>query len=150
MPTAKVTPPRWLKPMNRVFVGLQRTGLKLGGMYLLTVPGRKSGKPRTTPISLMEHEGGRYVVGGFPGADWVRNASAAKAGTLTCGRRHERVLLVELPVEQARPILRAFPAKVPSGVSMMTSAGIVESGSPDEFEALAGRCAVFRIDPSPA
>ena len=50
------TLPRWLKPVNKVFVALQRIGLKLGGMYVLTVPGRRSGKPRSTPISLMEFE----------------------------------------------------------------------------------------------
>ncbi|WP_246257145.1 nitroreductase family deazaflavin-dependent oxidoreductase [Amycolatopsis anabasis] len=143
----KIAPPRWLKPMNKVFVALQRLGFRLGGMYLLTVPGRKSGQPRTTPISLMNFEGGRYVVGGFPGADWVRNARAAGTGTLSCGRRAEHVRLTELSEEDARPVLRAFPAEIPTGVSMMKDAGLVRTGSPEEFEALAGRCAVFRFDP---
>ena len=77
----KVMPPRWLKPLNRVFVALQRCGFSLGGSHTLTVVGRRSGKPRTTPLSLMTFEGQRYVVGGFPGADWVANARAAPAGS---------------------------------------------------------------------
>jgi deazaflavin-dependent oxidoreductase (nitroreductase family) len=145
--TSAVTPPRWLKPMNKVFVTLQRGGLKLGGMHVLTVVGRRSGKPRTTPISVMDFEGGRYVVGGFPGADWVKNARAAGEGTLACGRRREQVKLVELSVEEARPVLRAFPVITPSGVSIMKDSGVVSSDSPDEFEALAGICAVFRFEP---
>ena len=48
-----------------------------------------------------------------------------------------------------RPALRAFPTEVPTGVSFMRDAGLVATGTPDEFEALAGRCAVFRIDPAP-
>jgi deazaflavin-dependent oxidoreductase (nitroreductase family) len=141
------TPPRWLKPMNKVFVTLQRGGLRLGGMHVLTVAGRRSGKPRTTPISVMAFDGERYVVGGFPGADWVKNARAAGEGTLACGRRRERVKLAELTVEEARPVLRAFPVVTPSGVSIMKDAGVVQSDSPDEFENLAGHCAVFRFDP---
>lgn len=37
---------------------------------ILTVTGRTSGRPRTTPITPMYVDGKRYVVGGFPGADW--------------------------------------------------------------------------------
>jgi hypothetical protein len=32
-------------------------------------------------------------------------------------------------------------------VSFMTRSGLVSGPNPDEFEALAGRCAVFRVDP---
>ena len=142
------TPPRWLKPMNKVFVALQRGGLKLGGMHVLTVAGRRTGKPRATPISVMAFEGERYAIGGFPGADWVKNARAAGKGTLACGRRREQIKLVELAMEEARPVLRAFPTVTPSGVSIMKDAGVVKSDSPDEFEALAGRCAVFRFAPA--
>jgi deazaflavin-dependent oxidoreductase (nitroreductase family) len=145
--TPAVTPPRWLKPMNKVFVTLQRGGLKLGGMHVLTIVGRRSGKPRATPISLMRFEGERYVVGGFPGADWVKNARAAGEGTLSNGRKREQVKLVELSAEEARPVLRAFPVITPSGVSIMKDSGLVSSDSPDEFEALAGICAVFRFAP---
>jgi deazaflavin-dependent oxidoreductase (nitroreductase family) len=109
------------------------------------VPGRKSGQPRTTPVSLMNFEGARHVVGGFPGADWVKNARAAGQGVLSCGRSKETVRLVELPAEEARPVLRAFPVEVPTGVDFMKNAGLVTSANPDEFEALAGRCAVFRL-----
>ncbi len=92
-------------------------------------------------------DGERYVVGGLPGADWVRNAQANPDATLKYGRRSERVRMVEMPIEQARPLLRQFPTLVPSGVSFIRNAGLVKEGTPDEFEALAGRCAVFRFDP---
>jgi len=117
------------------------------GPVVLTVPGRASGEPRSTPITPMVIDGQRYVVGGFPKADWVRNARAAGAGTVTQGRRKEQVGIVEVPAEQARPLLRQFPALVPSGVGFMKNAGLVTGPHPDEFEALAGRCAVFRLDP---
>ncbi|HEX5142737.1 MAG TPA: deazaflavin-dependent nitroreductase, partial [Mycobacterium sp.] len=95
----------------------------------------------------MHIDGQRYVVGGFPGADWVLNARANSEATVTQGRRHERVRMVELPAEQARPLLRQFPVLVPAGVGFMKRCGLVVQGTPDECEALAGRCAVFRFDP---
>ncbi|WP_167106535.1 nitroreductase family deazaflavin-dependent oxidoreductase [Mycobacterium sp. DL592] len=143
----RIIPPWWLKPMNKVFMGAMRLGIVKDGPVVLTVPGRKSGKPRSTPITPFTVDGKRYVVGGFPGADWVRNVRAADAVTVTQGKRSERLHMVELPPDEARPLLRAFPALVPTGVSFMKNAGLVTEGKPDEFEALAGRCAVFRFDP---
>jgi hypothetical protein len=43
--------------------------------------------------------------------------------------------------------LRAFPAAVPTGAQLMKRAGVLTDGTPDELEGLAGRLAVFRIDP---
>ena len=115
----RIAPPWWLKPWNNVFMALSRLGVipANAGPMVLTVPGRKSGKPRSTPITPFTVDGKRYVVGGFPGADWVRNARAADVATLTQGKRTERVHMVELPADDARPLLRAFPTLVPTGVS---------------------------------
>jgi hypothetical protein len=55
--------------------------------------------------------------------------------------------MVELAVDEARPLLRRFPVLVPTGVEIMKKSGLVANGEPEEFEALAGRCAVFRFDP---
>ena len=63
------------------------------------------------------------------------------------GRRRERGRMVELSAEDAGPVLRAFPTEVPTGVGFMRRSGLVTDGRPEEFEALAGRCAVFRLDP---
>lgn len=127
-----------------------KLGLPVGGKespVVLTVAGRKSGEPRSTPVTPMTVEGKRYVVAGFPGADWVLNARAASQATLTRGRHQEKVHMVEMTADEARPLLRAFPTEVPTGVGFMKRSGLVVDGTPDEFEALAGRCAVFRFDP---
>lgn len=147
---AKIKPPWWLKPMNKVFMFMLRRGLPISGKegpLVLTVAGRASGAPRSTPITPMYVDGKRYVVAGFPGADWVKNARAAETATLTSGKVAETVRMVELGIDEARPLLRQFPILVPTGVSFMKRSGLVTDGTPDEFEALAGRCAVFRFDP---
>ncbi|HEX5144024.1 MAG TPA: nitroreductase family deazaflavin-dependent oxidoreductase [Mycobacterium sp.] len=146
----RIKPPPWLKPVNKILLTMLRLGFPTPGSeapVVLTVTGRKSGRPRLTPVTPMHIDGQRYVVGGFPGADWVRNARAAGVVTLTKGRRREAVRMVELSAEDARPLLRVFPMPRPTGVSFMKNSGLVTEGRPDEFEALAGRCAVFRFDP---
>ena len=131
---------------------MSRVGMRFGGEspVVLTVKGRKSGRERSTPVTPMTGDGKQYVVAGFPGADWVRNARAAGSGTLSPGRKKQRVKIVELNPEDARPVLRAFPVEVAIGVGFMKSSGLVRQGTPDAFEALAGRIAVFRLDQLPA
>jgi deazaflavin-dependent oxidoreductase (nitroreductase family) len=141
-------PPRFLKSMNKVVLALGRIGLPAGPSQVLTVPGRKSGQPRSTPMTPFDHDGGLYTVAGYPGADWAANARAAGFGTLSRGRRARRVRIVELSADESRPILRAFAEKVPVGVGFAKRSGLVVDGTPDEFEGLAGRLAVFRFEPT--
>jgi deazaflavin-dependent oxidoreductase (nitroreductase family) len=143
-----VRPPWWLKPANKVFIRMSRLGLSFGGErpVVLTVPGRKSGRERSTPVTPMTVGGQEYVVAGFPGADWVANVRAAGEATVARGRNTRRVRMVELSADASRPLLRVFPEKVPTGVGFMKRAGLVTDGRPQEFEALAGRIAVFRLD----
>ena len=110
-------PPRYLKTMNKVMKTVQRLGIPTGPAMVLTVPGRKSGRPRSTPMTPFQFQGGLYVVAGYPGADWAANARAAGTGTLSRGRRSREVRIVELEAEEARPVLRAFPTEVPVGVA---------------------------------
>jgi deazaflavin-dependent oxidoreductase (nitroreductase family) len=142
--------PRWLKQVNRLLIVLLRLGVPISRQespVVLTAPGRKTGKPRSTPITPMVVDGRRYVVNAYPGADWVGNVRAAEHVTLTQGRRSELVRMVELGQDDARPILREFPAQVPTGVDLMKRAGVLQAGTPDELEGMAGRLVVFRIEP---
>ena len=150
MPSSEsVRPPWWLKPANKVVIQMSRLGMSFGGEspVVLTVPGRKSGREHSTPVTPMTVGGTEYVVAGFPGADWVANVRAAGQVRLARGRNIRRVNMVELSADDARPLLRVFPTEVPTGVGFMKRAGLVTEGRPEEFEALAGRCAVFRLDP---
>lgn len=132
----RIRPPWWLKPANKIFIQMSRLGMRFGGESpaVLTVRGRKSGRERSTPVTPMTVDGNRYVVAGFPGADWVANVRAAGQVTLARGRRTQTMRMVEL-------------SPVPTGVGFMKRAGLITDGRPEEFEALAGRCAVFRLDP---
>jgi len=142
----KIAPPRWLKPVNAVLLVARRCGLGwTRELPVLVLPGRKTGKLRRTPVTPLDLDGQRYLLAGFPGADWAANARAAAVGVLS-GRRDERVRLVELSPADAEPVLRAWPVRVPQGAKIMKDGGVVPDLEPGTFAALAGRCAVFRID----
>lgn len=145
----RIRPPWWLKATNKAIMMVSRLGLAYGkeGPAVLTVPGRKSGTARSTPVTPMTVDGKRYVAG-FATADWAKNIRAAGQVTLSRGRTSEQVRMVELSVDESRPFLRAWPTEVPNTVGFMKRAGAVRSGNPDEFEALAGRCTVFRFEPA--
>lgn len=139
-------PPKSLKVANKVIIWLQRRGLPIGTMHLLTVRGRKSGEPRTTPVSPLTVNGHRYIIGGYAKGDWVKNARAAGEAVLSRGKAQERVRLVELPEPEREPVLRAFPKEVPHGVPMFVKTGVVRDATPDGFAAAAPHVAVFRIE----
>ena len=99
---------------------------------------------------MLDHRTGeRYLLEGFPGADWARNVRAAEGrAQLSVGRTVSDVRLVELSADQAVPVLRAWPELAGTdGPKMMKDAGVVDDVTPEAFAAAAGRCAVFRIDP---
>jgi len=132
--------------MNKVLIVVQRLGLGMPDLPVLVLPGRRTGKLRRTPVSVLTLDGHRYLLAGFPGSDWPANARAAGSGTLRVGRREEHVRLVELNAEDARPVLRAWPGAYAQGADMMRDAGVVTDVTPEAFEQVAGVCPVFRIE----
>jgi deazaflavin-dependent oxidoreductase (nitroreductase family) len=134
--------------MNRILLKVRRVG-GMRELPVLTVAGRRSGKLRSTPLTVVTLDGIRYLLEGFPGADWVRNVRAAGGvAELRTGRGIESVRLLELDHDAAAPVLRAWPVHAPSGAKIMMDTGVVHAITPDAFAALAGRCAVFRVESS--
>jgi len=75
-------------------------GVPLGFNRLVTIRGRKSGLPRTTPLAVIEVGGRRWVWSPWGEVHWVRNLRAAGRATITFRRREEEVRAVELDPEQ--------------------------------------------------
>lgn len=102
--------PWFVRLGNVMTTTLLRAGIKLAGfgypMYLLTVPGRKSGQPRTVPIVLIEQQGKRYLSSPYGIVDWVRNLRAAGQATLTRARRSQIVAARELAPNEAAIVLQ--------------------------------------------
>jgi deazaflavin-dependent oxidoreductase (nitroreductase family) len=92
---------------------LLRLGLAPRTTMLLTVPGRRSGTLRSTPVTLVEKDGQRWLVAPYGQVGWVRNARAAGQVELSRGRRSEIVRVKELTPEEAAPILKAYLERAP-------------------------------------
>lgn len=129
---------------NRVVMLLHRAGLPVGPMQLLTVPGRRTGIPRTNPVAPVVVGGVTYICQAYPHSDWVKNARAAGRGTLARGRHRRDVDLVELPEGERGAILREFPAQVPRGVGAFVRNGLVTAPTAEAFAAAAPDIPVFR------
>jgi deazaflavin-dependent oxidoreductase (nitroreductase family) len=125
-------------------------GLAPGPVCVLTVPGRRTGKPRSTPVSPLTVSGSRYIVAGLPDSDWARNVRAAGHAQLSQGRRRGPVTLTEVTDGTLKEqVMRAYPREVPRGASMFVQLGIISSVDPDSFAAAASRVAVFEIRTAP-
>ncbi|NUS13156.1 MAG: nitroreductase family deazaflavin-dependent oxidoreductase [Streptomyces sp.] len=132
------------KVRNRVVVFFHRIGLPFGPMQLLTVPGRKTGIPRTNPVAPVTIDGVTYICQAYPHADWVKNARAAGHGTLTRGRRTRAVELVEVPEAERGAVLREFPAQNPRGVGAFVRNGLVAAPTAEAFAAAGPAVPMFR------
>jgi hypothetical protein len=146
-------PPRWmeaaLKIFNPAIIRMQRLGLAFGPAWLLTVPGRKSGKLRTTPVAPLIVAGERYLLAVYEETDWVANARAAGWGILARGRREERVSLAELSLADRTDLLRKLPHEAPQAAGFIKQRfGIAYE--PEATAGLADKCRVFRIGSTPA
>jgi deazaflavin-dependent oxidoreductase (nitroreductase family) len=101
-----------LSPIRRAANALMTALLKLGlgppNTALLTVRGRKTGRPFTTPVNLVTHGGARYLVSPYGDRTWSRNARASGRVDLRRGRRVESARVEEIPPESAAAILRKY------------------------------------------
>jgi deazaflavin-dependent oxidoreductase (nitroreductase family) len=133
----------FVRVSNAIVAALLRRGVTMGTNVLLTVPGRKSGEPRTTPVTLLERDGERYLQSPFGEVNWVRNLRAAGSGTLTRGRRVEPIKVVEVSPAEAAQVYKAVLATVPSLIKGYFD---VTPDSPlEDFEREAPRHPMFRI-----
>jgi deazaflavin-dependent oxidoreductase (nitroreductase family) len=136
-------------PLARRLMG---SGVPLGPNALLTVRGRSSGMPRTTPVAVVAIAGRRWVIGTFGDVNWVRNLRASGKATLSVGRHTEHVDARELSQGQAagffKEILGPYVRRTPLGAFVLGSV----LGAKDilrDPDAAASSHPVFELRPSP-
>jgi deazaflavin-dependent oxidoreductase (nitroreductase family) len=139
--TYRVTP--FVRMSNMLTTSMLRAGLSFNSMNLLTVPGRKSGEPRTVPVSVLERDGERYLIGAFGNVNWVRNLRASGRGTLRIGREVHAFTAEELSPHDAAPVLKVGFDMAPGYVRQFFDA--TPDSSLADFEREAPRHPVFRL-----
>ncbi|HEY0537505.1 MAG TPA: nitroreductase family deazaflavin-dependent oxidoreductase [Actinoallomurus sp.] len=128
---------------DRVMAFMLRRGAAPPGLYLLTVPGRKTGIPRTTPVAPLENDEGRWLVAPYGPDGWARNARAAGRVTLRRGRTTESLVVTELQAAEAAPILKQYLAEHPFTVGAYFD--VDKDAALEDFAAEAAQHPVFRL-----
>ena len=103
----------WRRTVNRIVRLLLRFGVGPPRTYVLTVPRRKTGRLYSTPVTLVEEDGRRWLVAPYGEVGWVRHARAAGYVMLSRGSRSERVSIAELGPDESAAVLKRYVTQVP-------------------------------------
>jgi deazaflavin-dependent oxidoreductase (nitroreductase family) len=140
--------PRWVTFWGPIAKFLLAAGVPMGPNALVTIRGRKSGLPRTTPLAIIEVSGRRWVWAPWGDVAWVRNLRAEGRATIIVRRRKEEVTATELDPTQRvaffRDILGPLARGIPLGVWFVRTFDQVDLDDP--LEAAEGR-RVFELHP---
>ena len=140
--------PSWVPYFNPIAKLLLRAGIPMGPNVLITVRGRKSGLPRTTPVTIIENAGRRGLISPFGEVNWVRNLRTAGYATITVRGRKEEVTAVELgsteAVEFIRDVLAPHARRTRLGSWIVRNLDKIDFDNPEE--AAKGR-PVFELYP---
>lgn len=139
--------PSWLQ--RRANAGLTRALGKGRGprfMWLLTVHGRVTGRPRTTPVVPVRAGDRTWVVSPFGEVAWVRDARATGRLELHRGEDRTTYRVRELGAAEAVPVLRRY-LSMPSRFFVRRHMHVTATSSDDAIAAVAVRHPVFECIP---
>ncbi len=140
--------PRRVRFFSPILKFLLDAGIPLGVNKLVTIRGRKSGLPRTTPLAVIEVGGRRWVWSPWGEVQWVRNLRAAGRATISMRGRPEEVTATELnPMERIgyfRDVLGPLARSIPFGTWFIRIVDGVDLNDP--VAAAEGR-RVFELHP---
>ena len=143
--------PSWVTFFGPITKFLLAARVPLGYNGLVTIRGRTSGLPRTTPLAIIEVAGRRWVWSPWGEVNWVRNLRAAGHATVTVRGRNEEVRATELDPSQRvaffRDVLRPVAHDMRFGASFVRIVDGVDVDRP--VEEAEGRC-VFELHPASA
>lgn len=131
--------------INRLITWLLKLGLEPDSYYLLTVIGRKSGKPHSVPVVMIDNLT-RWLVAPYGAVDWVKNARKAGVVTLTRGKHSQNFAIRELSTHEAAPILKIYIHQFPITEPYFDA---TPNSSLNEFESDAQSRPVFELIATP-
>ena len=130
------------KVLNTAMAALARRGR--GPAWELTVTGRRSGEPRTVPVTPIEVDGSRYLVAPYGAVGWVHNLRAAGTAALRRGSNVEEIAVTEVDGLEAGTVLMAYYVDLERIVGNYFD--LPEDPALDDFVATVPDHPVFRIE----
>ena len=111
--------PRVVPFFNHVAKPLVAAGMPMGPNGMLTVRGRTSGEPRSTPLAIIEVDGRRWIWSPWGDVHWVQNLRAAGQATIQVRRLQLEVTAVELDAAERvaffRDTFAPYARRIPFG-----------------------------------
>jgi F420H(2)-dependent quinone reductase len=139
-------PTRLGRLVSRTLAWLAGLGLMPPVLLALRVKGRRSGRLHANVLVVARHAGQRYLVSMLgDGSDWVRNVRAAGGEAFVKRGWLRPVKLTEVPASERGPILKAYCRVATSGRHHFP---VPHDAPISEFDVVAKRYPVFRIDPA--
>jgi deazaflavin-dependent oxidoreductase (nitroreductase family) len=138
--------PGWIRFFNPLARSLMAAGMPMGPDVLLTVRGRRTGLPRSTPVAIAEIAGREWLLSPFGDVDWARNLKAAGHATIRSGRRRYEIDATALGRENRIAFFRDVlePYLLTHGTVVRWIVRTLD-GIPDDPVAAADACDVFQV-----
>lgn len=143
-PIKRFHPGRGQQIGNAVMTVVARWGL-IPHTYVMTTRGRKTGTPRSNPVTLVERGENRWLVAPYGPVAWVLNARAAGRVTLSRRGKAQDYDIEELAADSAGPILKDY-VQIASATKSYFQA--TKTSPVAEFTAEASRHPVFALTPA--
>ena len=127
------------KAINLLMTQLSRLGV--GVSVELVTTGRKTGEPRSVPVSPIVVDDAEYIVAPYGPVGWVLNARANPGAVIRKGRNRRDVELVDVTGDAARVVAAYYERERFPRPYM----DLPDSPTLDDFERATGSFPVFRV-----
>lgn len=127
---------------NAWFAFLTGRGRGASYRHILTVAGRTTGVPRSTPVDVMAIDGHRWLVAPYGETNWVRNVRAVGRISLRRGRFTEQLRTEEIAGTDVVVPIRLYIGAVRVARPYWE---VGPDASDAEIAAIAGNHPVFRL-----
>lgn len=145
-------PPEVIRRLNTRMVmrllGAAPDPVAEGGFALRVVQtrGRRTGRPRRTPVGVTQRGGHWYLVSPNPRRDWVRNLAADPACRLLAGEDRQDRHATPIGGAEAAEAVATYLSVVPESAALWAFP-FPAGASTTEIAAHLDTIAVFRLDP---
>ncbi len=129
---------------SRAYAWVAGLGVLPRLLLTLQVKSRQTGRPYSTVLVVVNHEGNRYLVSMLGDtSEWVKDVRAADGEAIVKRGLSRPVKLAEIPPNARAPILKAWSQVATSGRRHLA---VSHDAPVSAFEAIAADHPVFRID----
>jgi|CXWL01.1.fsa_nt_gi hypothetical protein len=136
-------PTRVGRAVNAFSARLYSLGFLPSFLSTLETAGYRTGKTHAIPVVLCDYQGQQYIVSMLgERSPWIRNIRAADGQAVIRRRRRRSVRLLEIPIEERAPIIKAYLGRA---IGARPHIPLSPEDPIEDFERIAADYPVFRV-----